>query len=103
VIDLPLFEQIDRMLFSVLVGMCVVPLWHLIAILGRRRGIWRMLLEAFLMFLLSIFAAAALLLGTLGDLRAYVFVGFALGLGAALALLGILRTPWQEYRRRRRT
>ncbi|MDA8346730.1 MAG: hypothetical protein M0Z66_14880 [Thermaerobacter sp.] len=102
-IDLPILEQIDRMLFAALVGMLVVPAWKLIALLGGRRRLWRMLLEAALLLILSVAGGAALLIGTLGDLRAYVFVGFAAGCGLALALLGLLRMPWQESRKRRRT
>ena len=102
-IDLPLLEQADRLLFAALVGMCVVPAWHAVSLLGRRRGLWRSLGEAVLLLVLSALAGTALLVGTVGDLRAYVFVGLIAGVGASLALLGLLRTPWQESRHRRRT
>ncbi len=102
-IDLPLLEQVDRLLFAALVGMVAVPVWSAVARLGRRRGRWRMLLEAVLLLCISMLAAATLLLGTLGNLRAYVFVGLLGGTAAAVGILGLLRTPWQESRRRRRT
>jgi len=102
VIDLPLLEQFDRLLWAAAVGILTVPLWYLATRLGRRRTLRHGLAEATLLSLLSLAAAGALFLGTLGDLRAYVPVGFACGAGVAGALLRILHAPWQETRRERR-
>ncbi len=101
-IDLPLPEQFDRLLWAVAIGMCVVPLWYLAARLCAGRGFWRGLLEFLLLGVLSVAAAAAVFVGTLGDLRAYVPIGFATGSILAAGLLQILRAPWQETRHRRR-
>ena len=101
-IDLPLLEQIDRMLWAAAIGMLAVSLWYLVVRLLARRGFWRGLLEAVLLGLVSLLAAAAVFVGTLGDLRSYVFVAFALGATVAGGLLQMLRAPWQETRRRRR-
>lgn len=101
-IDLPLLEQVDRMLWAILVGTLVVPLWQLVALIGKRRGLWRAVLEICVLLLLSGLCAGALFVGTLGDLRAYVFVGFVLGAGISVGLLGLLRMPWQESRHKHR-
>ena len=101
-IDLPLAEQIDRMLWAAAIGMVAVILWHLVVRLLARRGFWRGLGEFVLLGLVSLAAAAAVFVGTLGDLRAYVPIAFAMGVTTAGGLLQILRAPWQETRRRRR-
>lgn len=101
-IDLPLPEQFDRLLWAVAMGMCLVPLWYLVVRSCRRRAFWRGLLEFWLLGMLSVSAAGAVFIGTLGDLRAYVPIGFASGVAIAAALLQILRPPWQETARRRR-
>ncbi len=101
-IDLPLPEQFDRLLWAAAVGLCLVPLWYLVARTCGRRGFWRSFLEFWLLGLLGVGAAAALFVGTLGDLRAYVPVGFAGGGALAAGLLHILRAPWQETRHRHR-
>lgn len=101
-IDLPLMEQIDRLIWTAAIGMTTVPIWYLVVRLSRRRGFWPGLLEFFLLGVLSLTAAAAVFLGTLGDLRAYVAIGFVMGGAAAGGLLQILHAPWQETRSRRR-
>ena len=101
-IDLPLMEQIDRLLWTVAIGMATVPIWYLVVRLSHRRGLWPGLREFFLLGALSLAAAAAVFLGTLGDLRAYVPIGFVMGGAVAGSLLKILHAPWQETRSRRR-
>ena len=102
-IDLPLMEQFDRLLWAVLVGLALVPLWRLTTLLGRRRGVWRALAEALGLTLLSLAACAALFIGTSGDLRGYSFLGLMIGVLTSSALLGVLGVPWQESQRRRRS
>jgi len=102
VIDLPLPEQFDRLLWAAAIGMCVVPLWYLAVRLCAGRAFWRGMTEFLLLGVVSVAAAAAVFIGTLGDLRAYVPIGFATGSALAAGLLKILRVPWQETRSRRR-
>ncbi len=101
-IDLPLAEQLDRLIWAAAIGFGLVPLWYLVVKLCGRRGFWRGFLEFWLLGLLSIAAAAAVFIGTLGDLRAYVPVGLIGGGTVSAAILHILRVPWQETRRSRR-
>ena len=102
-IDLPLLEQFDRLLWAVLVGLAVVPLWQLTILLGRRRGVLWASAEALGLTILCLLAGGVLFVGTLGDLRGYCLVGLMAGVVASCALLGSFRAPWQESRRRRRT
>lgn len=101
-IDLPLPEQFDRFLWAAAIGLAIVPLWLLCIQAWRRRTSWHALGEFLALGFLSLGAATAVFVGTLGDLRAYVPIGFMLGLGAGGGILGALRRPWQETERRRR-
>lgn len=100
-LDLALREQFDRMLFSVLLGLVVTPLWLLSVRIGGRK-LWRRILEATVQLLLVLAAVGGLGVGTSLSLRGWVFIGFGFGLFTSVALVRGIDPPWQEFRRRRR-
>lgn len=100
-VDLALEEQLRRMLYALLLGLVVGPLWLTAVRIGGRR-LWRRLAEALLEALIVLGTVTALAVGTSFSLRAWVFIGFGAGVGISLGLLRGIRPPWQELRPRRR-
>lgn len=101
-LDLALPEQFDRLLFALLLGLVLSPMW-LLAIRIGGRVLWRKALEIVLEVLLVALCVLALAIGTSFSLRAFVFIGFGVGLFVGVALLRGIRPPWEEFHRKRRT
>lgn len=100
-VDLALGEQLRRMLFALLLGLILGPLWLAAIRIGGRR-LWRRALEFVLEALIVLIAVVGLAVATSFSLRAWVFIAFGAGVGSSLGLLRGIGPPWQEFRPRRR-
>lgn len=100
-LDIALPEQFDRLLFTVLVGLVIGPLWLLAVQIGGRR-LWRTALEVTLELLIVLVTVLALAVGTSLSLRAWVLLGLFGGVLVSVTLLRGIHPPWQEFRRQRR-